>query len=80
MTEETIPTEEATKSEEPAILFYCKTCQKVILKPVKRGKKYDYTCPECKGDRVTFGTKNAIASFYHIKENALEKMINPEKE
>lgn len=67
-------------SNETEILFYCKKCQKVILDPVRKGKKYDYSCPECKMDRVTFGTKEAIVSFYHIKENALEKMLNPTKE
>lgn len=67
-------------SEEPTMLFYCKKCQKVILDPVKKGKKYEYSCPECKDDRVTFGTKDAIVNFYHIKEHALEQMLNPKSE
>jgi hypothetical protein len=75
MSEETKET-----NNDPKMLFYCKKCQKVILNPVKKGKKYEYSCPECKMDRVTFGTKDAIANFYHIKENALEKMLNPDKE
>ena len=68
------------KTEDPQILFYCKKCQKVILDPVKKGKKYEYSCPTCKLDWVTFGTKYAISSFYHIKEHSLEKMLNPDKE
>ncbi len=69
MTEETV-------SEDVEILFYCKKCQRVISNPVRKGQKYEYSCPECKEDRVTFGTKKAISDFYHIKEKDLEQMLN----
>lgn len=56
------PTEEA-KTE---IVFYCKTCQKLVEKPVKVGNKYVYKCPECKKDNVAFGTKESIESHFRI--------------
>lgn len=53
--------------EENVIVFYCKECQKLIDNPVRKGKKYEYSCPECKKDRVSFGTRDAICDFFHIK-------------
>ncbi len=61
------------------ILFYCKECQ-WIVQGQKHAKKYEYTCPICKGDRVVFGTREAIVDFFHIKEAALNRMLaNPDK-
>jgi hypothetical protein len=54
--------------EEVKIVFYCKECQKLIDNPVRVGKKYEYTCPECKRDRVSFGTEAAVCDFFHIKK------------
>lgn len=64
-------------SETPAILFFCKDCQKVVLDPIKDPKRYAYRCSTCKSDRVSFGSQRGVADYYHIKEAALEKMLNP---
>lgn len=72
MTEETKAPEAPT---DPAILFYCKDCQRALEHPIKHPKKYVYKCPVCKGERVSFGTKKAISEFFHIKEAMLEKML-----
>ncbi len=56
-----------------AILFYCRSCKKIIADPVRKGSKYEYSCPECKEDRVAFGTEKAICDFFQInppKKNA----------
>jgi hypothetical protein len=65
------------------ILFYCKDCQKVIEKPEKHPSKYIYKCNICSGKKVSFGTKESICDFFHIKDSMLEKMLaepvpNPE--
>ncbi|MBU0981876.1 hypothetical protein KKC94_04260 [Patescibacteria group bacterium] len=60
------------------MLFYCRDCQKLVFNPTKKGDKYVYVCPFCKGDRVAFGTKSAVCDYFHIKEGALNKMINPD--
>jgi Zn finger protein HypA/HybF involved in hydrogenase expression len=79
MTEETTTIEEVPASEEvPPILFYCKTCKKVIVDPKKHPKKYEYKCPVCSGFKVVFGSKEAITGFFSIKDSMLENMLaNP---
>lgn len=61
---------------ENQILFYCRDCNKVVLNPKKKGDKYEYECPMCKGERVAFGTKAAICDFFNIKDSMLARMLN----
>lgn len=52
---------------EPAkIIYYCRDCEKLV-KPKRIGKKLRFTCDECKGNNVAFGSEQSIASFYRIK-------------
>jgi hypothetical protein len=64
-------------TEKNAIVFYCKTCEKVIANPKKLARKYVYICPECKTKNVAFGTEKSIKNFYHIEE--AEQKENREK-
>lgn len=65
-----------SSSEAPVILFYCKDCQWVGVQAVRDGKKYVYSCPECKGKRVSFGTKPAVMEYFHLKEAHVDKALN----
>ncbi|MBN2087017.1 hypothetical protein JW758_01585 [Candidatus Peregrinibacteria bacterium] len=57
---------------EPAkIIYYCRDCEKLV-KPKRVGKKLRFTCEECKGSNVAFGSEQSIANFYRIK-NIKEK-------
>lgn len=49
------------------IVFYCRTCKKVVKDPEKKPGKYEYICPECKGENVSFGTDKAVADFFQVK-------------
>lgn len=62
--------DEKPVSPEAPIVFYCKDCKKVV-DAVRKGNKYEYSCPECKSDRVSFGTRQAIGDFFQI--NHLKK-------
>ena len=48
------------------ILFYCKFCKELIEDPKKIGNRYVYKCPKCGKDRVAFGSKSSIESYFHI--------------
>lgn len=48
------------------ILFFCRDCKKLVPEPVKKGTKYEYSCPECKSDRVAFGTQKAVCDFFQV--------------
>jgi len=48
------------------IVFYCKDCKKVALDAERKPGKYEYICPECKSERVCFGTDKAIADFFQV--------------
>ena len=59
-------TDETTTAEAP-IVFYCRDCKKVLDAPVKKGNKYEYSCPDCKSERVSFGTRQAVSDFFQAK-------------
>lgn len=52
---------------EPPIVFYCRDCKKALNNPVRKGNQYEYSCPECKSDRVSFGTRQSISDFFQAK-------------
>ena len=42
--------------------FFCRDCKKIV-EGARKGSKYEYTCPDCKSERVAFGTEKAICDF-----------------
>lgn len=54
------------------IIYYCQDCKKLI-KPKRIGKKFQFSCTECKGNNVAFGSETSIANYYKIPESELEK-------
>ena len=54
------------------IIYYCQDCKKII-KPKRIGKKFQFSCTECKGKNVAFGSETSIANYYKIPESELEK-------
>lgn len=48
------------------IVYYCNDCEKMV-KPKRVGKKLKFSCEECKGNNVSFGSEQSIASYYRIK-------------
>ncbi|QQR54632.1 hypothetical protein IPG41_05580 [Candidatus Peregrinibacteria bacterium] len=69
MTDEILPdTSSETAAPAPApIVFYCKDCKQIVDEPIKHKSKYEYMCPVCKGERVSFGTRQAISDFFQVK-------------
>lgn len=65
MTDTETEVAEPVQADNP-ILFYCRNCKKLVPEPVKKGTKYEYICPECKEDRVAFGTQKAICDFFQV--------------
>lgn len=56
-----------------SILFYCRDCKTIVDNPERVGGKYEYRCPDCKGDRVAFGSQKSICDFFQVtppKKNA----------
>ena len=45
------------------IIYFCQDCNKVIT-PKRIGKKFQFSCSECKGKNVAFGTEKSIESYY----------------
>ena len=73
------------EQKENKIVFYCKTCEKIIKNPKKMARRYVYICPECKTKNVAFGTDTSIKMFYriedekHTEENTSEKKKSAKK-
>ena len=53
------------------IIYYCRDCEKLV-KPKRIGKKFKFSCAECKGDHVAFGSEVAIKKYYKIPEQEPE--------
>ncbi|MFH1012821.1 MAG: hypothetical protein V1760_03690, partial [Candidatus Peregrinibacteria bacterium] len=47
------------------IVYYCPECEKLIA-PKRIGKKFRFSCQECKCDAVAFGTEESIGNYYRI--------------
>jgi hypothetical protein len=51
------------------IIYFCKDCEKVV-KPKRIGKKFEFSCLECKGNNVAFGSETSIMNYY---KNSVKK-------
>ena len=54
------------------IIYYCLDCKKLTT-PKRFGKKFKFSCEECKGSKVAFGSEASIAKYYKIPESKLKK-------
>ena len=45
------------------IIYFCKDCKKNIT-PKRIGKKFKFSCSECKGSNVAFGSEESINNYY----------------
>jgi len=45
------------------IVYFCRDCKK-ITKPKRIGKKFEFSCTECKGNNVSFGSEQSIQNYY----------------
>lgn len=61
------------------ILFYCRDCKKIVDSPLRKGTKYEYSCPQCKSDRVAFGTEKAITDFFQVSRLGLKAGLKQAK-
>jgi hypothetical protein len=51
------------------IIYFCKDCEKIV-KPKRIGKKFEFSCLECKGSNVAFGSETSIQNYY---KNSMKK-------
>lgn len=49
------------------ITYYCGDCKKLIT-PKRMGKKFQFSCSECKGKNVAFGSEKSIQSYYKVSD------------
>lgn len=57
------------------IVYYCPDCKKLVA-PKRIGKQFRFSCQECQGNRVAFGTEDSVGHFYRIpgmKKDSNEK-------
>ncbi len=59
------PAPEAIKTDNQAIVFYCKDC-KELVSAKKQGKSLTFTCPQCSRNNIAIGTQKSIESYYHL--------------
>ena len=49
------------------IIYFCQDCKKLI-KPKRISKKFKFSCTDCKGLNVSFGSEKSIANYYKIPQ------------
>ena len=54
------------------IIYYCQDCEKLIQSK-RIGKKFRFSCPDCKGKNVAFGSEKSILNYYHIPAESSEE-------
>jgi len=58
------------------IIYYCRDCDKIVT-PKRIGKKFQFSCADCKGDNVSFGSEQSILNYYKtVKANKEQKAKN----
>lgn len=64
-------TEEGLPSK---IVYFCQDCKEPI-KPKRVGKKFQFSCTQCKGKNVSFGSEQSVQNYYSKiqKEKEREK-------
>jgi len=60
------------------VVFYCKDCEKLV-DTHRVGKQYVYKCKICGTKNVAFGTEKSIKSFFRIKEEVVEEVVEEKK-
>ena len=50
------------------IIYFCRDCKK-MTKPKRVGKKFQFSCTECKGKNVSFGSEKSIDNYYKLKKH-----------
>lgn len=45
------------------IVYFCQDCKKEVT-PKRIGKKFKFSCTECKNKQVSFGTEKSIDNYY----------------
>lgn len=45
------------------IIYFCRDCDKIV-KPKRIGKKFEFSCADCKGNNVAFGSEQSIMNYY----------------
>lgn len=58
--------------ENQGIAFFCHDCEKLVsAEKSKKGVKF--TCQECTGKNVAFGTKRSLENFFHLNTEGVAK-------
>lgn len=59
----------AKDTGQPAkIIYFCQDCGKITT-PKRVGKRFRFSCSECNGSNVSFGSEQSIMNYYRINES-----------
>jgi hypothetical protein len=58
--------------EEQEIAFFCHDCGKRVSAK-KNPKKVKFSCQECGGGNISFGTAKSIEGFFHLNAEGVSK-------
>ncbi len=58
--------------EDQGIAFFCNDCEKIV-EAEKHKDKVRFTCPDCKGKNISFGTQKSVSNFFRLNESGKRK-------
>jgi DNA-directed RNA polymerase subunit RPC12/RpoP len=51
-----------------SVVFYCQDCEKLV-RADKDQNALRFTCTECGGRSISFGTQRSLTNFFHLNED-----------
>ena len=53
------------EQEDSPVAFYCHDCEKLV-EGKRKGKTLKFTCSECSGERISYGTERSLKNFFKL--------------
>jgi len=58
--------------EDQPIVYFCHDCGKRVATK-KEANRIKFTCQECGGGRISFGTERSVEGYFHLNEEGVRK-------
>ncbi len=60
--------------ENQNVVFFCHDCGKLVNATSHKTKKgMKFSCSECNGKRISFGTLKSLQNFFHLNDDGVRK-------
>lgn len=58
--------------EDQGVVFFCNDCEQIVAAE-KAKNSVRFSCPDCKGKNISFGTQKSVNNFFRLNESGKRK-------